>query len=188
MSGIGVLLVGLVLGALTLVLGFLLWRSVRRWWRAWRYGTPIDHSTLLVKYGREMTEAPDRQTLAQLLVAELPRVLQVKRATLLLPEAHQLVAVDGVGLCLPVSHAAARWVASGGEAQSVSRGRLRELVQQGPADLDWTRIWVPLMRGVDLRGLWLLGLRDNDLRYSPKDLQWLTAIGRQAAAVLDAIH
>jgi signal transduction histidine kinase len=61
-------------------------------------------------------------------------------------------------------------------------------MQQGPADLDWARVWVPLMRGVDLRGLWLLGPRDGNLRYSPDDVQWLTAIGRQAAVVLDAIH
>ncbi|MBN1977167.1 MAG: GAF domain-containing sensor histidine kinase [Anaerolineae bacterium] len=184
----GSLLIGIVVGALVLALGFLLWRGARRWWRAWRYGVPIDHSTLLVEYGRRMTGAPDRQALAQLLTAELPRVLQVERAALLLPEGHHLVAVDGNDLYLPVSHAAARWVASGGEAQSTSRGRLHELIRQGPADLDWTRVWAPLMRGVDLRGLWLLGQREGNFLYSPEDLSWLTAIGRQAAVVLDAIH
>jgi signal transduction histidine kinase len=188
MSDIGGLLVGLVLGALALALGFALWRGLRRWWRAWRYGTPIDHSTLLVEYGRKMTAAPDRQALARLLTAELPRVLQVGKAVLLMPERHHLVAVDGDDLRLPVSHAAVRWVASGGEAQGAGRGRLRELVQQGPSALDWTRVWVPLMRGVDLRGLWLLGPRAGSLRYSPQDLRWLTAVGRQAAVVLDAIH
>jgi signal transduction histidine kinase len=44
------------------------------------------------------------------------------------------------------------------------------------------------MRGVDLRGLWLLGPRADHLRYSPQDLRWLTAVGRQAAVVLDAMH
>jgi len=188
MSDIGVLLVGLALGALALALGSVLWRGVRRWWRAWRYGTPIDHSTLLVEYGRKMTAAPDRQGLAQLLTTELPLVLRVGQAALLMPEGHQLVAVNGNDLRLPVSHAAVRWVASGGEAQRAGRGRLRELVQQGPSALDWTRVWVPLMRGVDLRGLWLLGGRADNLRYSPQDLRWLTAVGRQAAVVLDAIH
>jgi signal transduction histidine kinase len=188
MGNVGVLLIGLTLGALALALGFLLWRGARRWWRAWRYGAPIDHSTLLVEYGRRMTGAPDRQALGQLLTAELPRVLQVERAVLLLPEGHHLTAVDGNDFHLPISHAAVRWVASGGEAHSARRGRLRELIGQGPADLNWTRAWVPLMRGVDLRGLWLLGLRDGNLRYSPEDLRWLTAIGRQAAVVLDAIH
>jgi signal transduction histidine kinase len=81
-----------------------------------------------------------------------------------------------------------RWVASGGEAQGASRGQLRKLIQQGPAELAWAQVWVPLMRGVDLRGLWLLGARRGKLRYSPQDLSWLTAVGRQAAVVLDAIH
>jgi signal transduction histidine kinase len=188
MGDIGVLLVGLAIGALALTLGFFLWRGARRWWRAWRYGAPIDHSTLLVEYGRRMTGAPDRRVLAQLLTAELPRVLQVGDAALLMPEGHQLVTVDGDDLRLPVSHAAVRWVASGGEALIAGRGRLRELVQQGPAEFDWACVWVPLMRGVDLRGLWLLGSRNDNLRYSPQDLRWLTAVGRQAAVVLDAIH
>ena len=188
MSDVAVLLVGLGLGALALVLGLLLWRGARRWWRAWRYGAPIDHSTLLVEYGRRMTAAPDRRPLAQLLTAELPCLLQVERSALLMPEGHQLVAVEGDDLRLPVSHAAVRRVASSGGAQGVDRGRLRDLVRQGPATLDWTRVWVPLMRGVDLRGLWLLGPRDGSLRYSPEDLEWLTAVGRQAAVVLDAIH
>jgi signal transduction histidine kinase len=181
-------LVCLLLGALALALGLLLWRGARRWWRAWRYGAPIDHGTLLVEYGRRMTAAPDRRALAQLLTAELPRVLQVERSALLMPERHQLVGVEGDDLRLPVSHAAVRRVASSGGAQGADRGRLRELVRQGPTTVDWTRVWVPLMRGVDLRGLWLLGARDKDLRYSPEDLQWLTAVGRQAAVVLDAIH
>ena len=194
MSDVRVLLVGLALGALALALCFLLWRGARRWWRTWRYGTPIEHSTLLVEYGRRMTGAPDRQELAHLLTTDLPRVLQVEDAALLLPEGYHLVAADGGAPRdwnnprLPVNHAAVRWVASGGEAQGAGQGRLCELVQQGTAELDWARVWVPLMRGVDLRGLWLLGPRDGGLRYSPDDLQWLTAIGRQAAVVLDAIH
>jgi signal transduction histidine kinase len=188
MGETGTLMIGLALGGGGLALGFLLWRGVRGWWRAWRYGTPIDHSTLLVEYGRQMTGAPDRRALTQLLTVELPRTLQVERAALLFPERYKLVAVDGANLRLPVSHAAVRWVASGGEAQGASRGRLRELIQQGPAELAWVHVWVPLMRGVELRGLWLLGARRGKLRYSPQDLSWLTAVGRQAAVVLDAIH
>jgi signal transduction histidine kinase len=68
------------------------------------------------------------------------------------------------------------------------------LIQQGHGDLDWTHVWVPLMGGIDLRGLWLLGervrggTRGRAIRYSPQDLRWLSAIGRQAALVLQAIH
>jgi len=182
------LIVGLALGWITLALGFLLYRGAHRWWRTRRYGAPVDHSALLVEYGRKMTDAPGKQALARLLTAELPRVLQIERASLMLPEAYQLVAVETDDLRLPVSHAAVRWVASGGEAQRADRGRLHELIQQGRGDLAWARVWVPLMRGIDLRGLWLLGARGSRLRYAPEDLRWLTAVGRQAAVVLEAVH
>jgi len=205
------LLTGLALGWLTLALGFAFYWAIRNWWRNRQYGTPVDHSSMLVEYGRKMTGVLDQQALGQLLTVELPRALHVERAALLLPEAHQLVAVEtGNGhptsdLHLPVSHAAVRWVASGGEAQRADRGRLRELIHQGRADLAWTRAWVPLMRGANLRGLWLLGARRQDaqnrvpsewlfskaggaLLYALADLRWLTAIGRQAAVVLETIR
>ena len=180
--------IGLAVGWGTLALGYLVCRWAQGWWRVWRYGAPVDHGGLLVEYGRRMTGALDRQALGQLLTVELPRVLGVERAALLLPEAHQLAAVGMDDLRMPVSNAAVRWVASAGEAQRAERGRLRELIRQGRAGLGWTQVWVPLMRGADLRGLWLLGARDGKLQYAPEDLRWLTAVGRQAAVVLEAIH
>jgi signal transduction histidine kinase len=188
MSQISTLVMGLILGALAAAVSALLWRGIQYWWRAWRYGTPIDHNTLLVEYGRRMTSALNQRTMTELLTVELPRELQVKRAALLLPEEHHLITTDDDSLRLPISHAAVRWVASGGEAQNTNHGRLRSLIEQGPANLAWTRVWVPLMRGIDLRGLLLIGTRENNLRYSPQDMRWLTAVGRQAAAVLDAMH
>jgi signal transduction histidine kinase len=187
------LLTGLALGWFTLALGLVLYQRMRKWWRTRQYGAPVDHSSMLVEYGRKMTSVMDRQSLGELLVGELPRALQIERAALLLPEAYQLVAVNPVGigekdLRLPVSHAAVRWVASGGEAQRADRGRLRELIQQGRADLAWACVWVPLMRGTNLGGMWLLGARDGDVQYSPQDLRWFTAVAREAAAVLEATH
>jgi len=184
----GTIRVGFVLGWLTLALGLLLYRLARRWWLKWRYGPPIDHSLLLIQYGREMTATLDQEALTHLLTADLPGVLQAERAALLLPQGYQLVAARTPDLQLPVSHAGVRWVASAGKAQRADQGRLRTIVQQGQDNLKWTRVWVPLMRGADLRGLWLLGPRGKRLRYAPADLQWLTALGRQAAIVLEAIH
>jgi len=190
----GTLVLGLALGWLTLAIGILLYRAVRRWWCLRRYGTPVDHNALLMEYGRRMSRAPNRQALGQLLTAELPPALQVTRAALLLPQGHQLVAIEagsapsGEDLRLPVSHAAVRWVASSGEAQRADHGRLRELIEQGRTDLAWTWVWVPLMRGADLHGIWLLGARDQDLQFAPADLRCLTAVGRQAAIMLEATH
>ena len=45
------LILGLVGGWLTLLLGLLLYRLVQGWWRKRRYGAPIDHSILLMEYG-----------------------------------------------------------------------------------------------------------------------------------------
>jgi signal transduction histidine kinase len=185
------LLIGLALGWVTLVLGLVLYRGVHRRWREWRYGAPVDYGSLLVEYGRRMTAALERRQLVQLMTVELPGVLGASKAALLLPQDHRLVAVNEAAeeLSLPVSHAAVRWVASGGEAQRADRGRLRELIEQGRTELAWTQVWVPLMRGIDVRGLWLLGARqDSALRYARDDLRWLTAIGRQAAIVLEALH
>ena len=180
------LVTGLAIGWFTLTLGLLLYRAARRWWRLRRFGTPVDHNALLMEYGRKMTSAPDRQALGQLLTVEIPKAVEAKRAVLLLPEGHQLVASESGNLHLPVSHAGVRWVASGGEAQRAGRGRLRELIRQGRADLAWTQVWVPLMRGTALRGMWLLGERSDKTLYAPEDLRCLTAVGRQAAMTLEA--
>ena len=146
----------------------------------------IDHSVLLVEYGRKLTATVDQQALALVLTEEIPRACGASRAALLLPEAHQLVSVAAEGLRLPVSHAAVRWVAAGGEAQRADRGRLADLIAQGTPELAWAQVWIPLMRGVDLRGLWLLSQREDQGHYTPDDLHCLTALGREAAAVLEA--
>lgn len=185
---IGNAIVGLLAGWLTLAVGIIVYLAVRRWWQRQRYGAPIDHSLLLIEYGRQLAGALDRHTLEQVLLVELPRVFSVERAALLLPEAYQLLAVSGDELRLSTSHAAVRWAASGGETQRADRGRLRELIRQGRTDLDWTCAWVPLMRGTDLRGLWLLGTRSGGAQYAPEDLRCLTDLGRQAAIALEAMQ
>jgi signal transduction histidine kinase len=65
---------------------------------------------------------------------------------------------------------------------------LHKIIAQGRGELAWTKAWVPLMRGSNLSGLWLLGDRFERKRYSPDDLRWLTAIARESAAVLEAIR
>jgi signal transduction histidine kinase len=183
---LGCLLIGLAVGWLTLGVAFLVFRFARQRWRLRRYGPPVDHNAILMSYGRRMSSAPDHESLVDLLAMEIPRAFQIQRTELLLPEGHHLVPSGTNDFRLPVSHAAVRWVASGGEAQRADRSRLRDLIRQGPADLAWTRVWVPLMRSTDLRGMWLMGDRARALRFAPEDLQCLTALSRQAATMLEA--
>jgi signal transduction histidine kinase len=173
-----------VLGSLVVV-----WLAhlIRQGYHRRRYGLPIAHDDLLVQYGRRMAALLDREALAQLLAEEVSQALDVSRAAVLLTDGHDLVAIGRAALRLPVLHAAVRWVASGGEAVDAS-GRLRELIAQGRTDLGWTEIWVPLMRGADLYGVWLLGSRGKGLAYAPQDLRWLTTLARQAAVVLETIR
>jgi signal transduction histidine kinase len=173
-----------VLGTLLGLRGFYL---ARRWYHHWRYGAPIAHEELLVAYGRQMAGQLNRDEMGRLLAEDLPRELDVSKAAVLLSEGHSLVATDDATLRLPVHNAAVRWVASGGEAMLVA-GRLRELIAQGRTDMTWTEVWVPLMRGADLYGVWLLGERANRLAYAPEDLRWLTTLARQAAIVLETIR
>lgn len=176
-----------LVGVLGALLGVWLYHLARRRYHRWRYGTPIGHEELLVKYGRHMAGLLNREAIGQLLAVDVPGALNVSQAMVLLPEGHDLVARDEAGLRLPIHHAAVRWVASSGEAMRVT-GRLAELIAQGQTGLAWTAAWVPLMRGADLHGVWLLGQRANGLAYAPEDLRWLTTLARQAAVVLETIR
>ena len=140
----------------------------------------------------------DREAVGQLLAEELPPSLDCTQAMVLLASNHNLVAeaawdgtaqgdTDKAVLSLPVMHAAVRRVASAGEARRVD-GRLRDLIAQSSTDLAWTAVWVPLMRGTDLHGVWLLGERSENRSYAPEALRWLTALARQAGVVLEAIR
>lgn len=181
------LLVGLGLGWVTLALGLFLFLRMRDWWRSRRFGPPVNHGLLLVEYGRRLTSVKHQHEIGELLIDELPRELCIQHADLLLPEDYKLLSIANADSHLPISHAAVRWVASGGEAQPATRGQLLKLIQQGRTDLTWAKVWVPLMRGTRLRGMWMLGEREGRLRYSSEDLRCLTSIARESAAVLETM-
>ena len=185
----------MLLGALGAILGVWLAILAWRWYKHARYGPPLPHEELMVRYGRRMATLLDRAALARLLCEEVSASLDASRAVVLLAEGHDLVtpeistpaADQRATLSLPILHTAVRRVASGGEAVRVT-GRLRALIAQGRTDLAWTAVWVPLMRGSALYGLWLLGERAPIRAYASEDLRWLTALARQAAVVLETIR
>ena len=188
MEDISYLIVGLVAGWLSLCLGFWLFRQGRNWWNKQHHGLPIDHGVLLVEFGSKLASAHDEETISKVLIEELPSRLLVERSEFLLADSNRLASKDSNGLSLPVSHAAVRKVASSGEAQRSDRGQLQVLIQQGKTDLDWTEVWVPMMRGSKLHGMWLLGRRKDGVNFAPEDLHWLTSIAREAAVVLEVIR
>ncbi|MEM7131762.1 MAG: GAF domain-containing sensor histidine kinase [Chloroflexota bacterium] len=145
----------------------------------------------------------DPQGLRHLLSVEIPHLFDVERASLLLTEEHSLVDVnechtvyhepDGLNatdrpanssVILPLHNPAVRHVAATGEAVRVA-GRLRKLIQQGQTNLSWTAIWVPLLRGTELYGIWLLGARTKRQAFSAIHLRWLTTFAQQASVNLE---
>ncbi len=189
MNEVDIFWIGFALGGITLVMGLIVGWQARGWWRRRRYGNPVNHGLLLVEYGRRLTEMQDRQALVNLLINDLPKRLSIQRSELLFADEYQLSSTgENEGhLNLPISHAAVRWVASSGEAQKATQGQLLKLIQQGRTDLTWTQVWVPLMRGTRLRGMWLLGTRYGQVQYSPEDLRFLTSIAREVTAVLETM-
>ncbi|UCC60393.1 MAG: sensor histidine kinase [Dehalococcoidia bacterium] len=180
--------VGLILGWFVLFLLILLYIGLRSWWLKRKFGLPIEHGLLLVEYGRRLTNADDQESLSRLLTRDVPAELGIQRASLLLTKDYQLIDIDNEDLILPVNHTVVRSVTASGEAQPSDRGRLRQLIDQGRTDLSWTRVWVPLLRGMNLNGMWLLGARDMGINCSPEDLRWLTSLSREAVAVLEVIR
>jgi len=103
-----------LVGALVTLLGAWLVVLARHGYHRWRYGLPIAHDELLMRYGRRMASLLDRDALTRLLAVEVPEALAASRSLVLLVENHDLVAIDGSsrsdaqtpGLRLPVLHAA----------------------------------------------------------------------------------
>jgi signal transduction histidine kinase len=181
-------LTGVAAGAALLAAGAWLGGRVRRAWNLRRFGEPADHGGLLARFGWRMAAALEEPALGKILSADIPSAFGASRAVLLLPQDHRLADVFAGGISLPVSHAAVRWTTSSGEALRSDRGRLGEIIREGSAGLEWTRVWVPLMRGAALRGMWLLGGRAGGRLYSPEDLACLTNLSRQAAVILESLH
>lgn len=82
---------------LFLILGRALSLALRGRWRRWQYGTTADYNTILAGYSRKMAGMLDPLAPGRLLTAELPRALEISRAALLLPEAHQLGRIVRLG-------------------------------------------------------------------------------------------
>lgn len=162
-------------------------------WQCWRsrrhqqtFGTTtVFEQTLSHTYHHLAASVADRQTLLKLFADELPTLLQIDRAALLLVEGQALVAADG--LTLPINHLAVRQVAASGEATRV-QGDLQTLLAQSRTDLRWSRLWVPLLQGARLHGVWLLGQRQGGYGYSAAHCRWLTTLARHAALILETVQ
>lgn len=162
------------------------WRRWQRWRQQKQFGDVTGFAqTLSYTYHQLAASVADRQSLLQLFTQELPSTLQIERAVLLLVAGQRLVGADG--LTLPINHLAVRQLAASGEATPV-QGDLHRVLTQGRTELGWSRVWVPLMRGANLHGLWVLGQRQGGYGYSADHCRWLTTLARHAALILETVQ
>lgn len=162
------------------------WHRWRRQWQQRHLGDTTHFvQRLSHTYHQLAASVADRETLLHLFTQELPTTLQIDRATLLLVDGQRLIAADG--LTLPVTHLVVRQVAARGEAMPV-QGEVQRLLAQGRTDLGWSRLWVPLLRGTTLHGMWLLGQRQGGYGYSADHCRWLTTLARHAALILETVQ
>ena len=178
-----------LLAGILLTLGVIwLWGRVKQGYHRRRYGDEMSQAEILIGYSQRMVSLiQDRPGLSQLLTVDVPASLEVAQADILFADARALASTGETGLRLPIHNAAVRRVAAGGAATTVT-GPLAKLIEQGRTDLSWTAVWVPVMRGTELYGMWLLGQRGQGQAYSALHLQWLTALARQAAVVLETVR
>jgi signal transduction histidine kinase len=178
----------LLVGILSALLVIWLWGRAKQWYHHRRYGDEMSQVEILIDYSHRMVSLiQDRQVLSQLLTVDVPASLDVSQADILFADVRALVSTRETGLRLPIHNAAVRRVAAGGAAAKVT-GQLEKLIEQGRTDLSWTAVWVPVMRGTELYGMWLLGQRGQGQAYSSIHLQWLTTLARQAAVVLETVR
>jgi signal transduction histidine kinase len=175
-------------GFLLALVGGWLWAHTKQWYQRHRYGDEMLHEEILSDYSRQIVNlVQDRRALYQLLAVDIPVSLDVTRAAILFADDQELISSEKPDLRLPIHNAAIRRVAAGGAAARVT-GQLERLIKQGRTDLSWTTVWVPIMRGTDLYGMWLLGQREQGWTYSATHLHGLTTLARQAAIVLETVH
>jgi signal transduction histidine kinase len=178
-----------LLAGILLTLGVIwLWGRAKQWSYRRRYGDEMSQAEILIGYSQRMASLiQDRPGLSQFLAVDIPASFEVAQADILFADARALVSPKETGLRLPIHNAAVRRVAAGGAATMVA-GPLAKLIEQGRTDLSWTAVWVPVMRGTELYGMWLLGQRRQGQAYSSTHLQWLTTLARQAAVALETVR
>jgi signal transduction histidine kinase len=149
------------------------------------YGGYYDYTTVTSDLSNRLAQTIDRSAFINILTCELPRIMKIKRAELMLlsddhlklqgsPHEDYSVRLED-GIC------------------EILRARQEPLLAQVVWNLAqpevaeywrpfyWARLFLPIVHGEILYGLLLLGERASGDIYSIQDLQIMTTVGQQAA-------
>ncbi len=172
------ILAGILGAALALFFALGTYPRFQRWVERKVLRMPLPPAELLERYADRISTSLDRQTLVQLLKGQILPSLLVRQSALYQYEGQNAVrAVYTQGL-------------DEGHAPLVEPLPPTGQAVAGP-DLTeapvWAHLAVPLAVGGENVGIWLLGRRDPDDRYSPVDIPTFQALANQTAVALQNI-
>jgi signal transduction histidine kinase len=159
------------------------------------YGSWYDYSSIISAFSRDLARILDMATLVHLLVQRLTDAMKVKRTAFLSLEGQHLVVKGSVGLEGAersfVIHAEGRLASCLKESidpleAQLLRSKLGAESQENVPD--WSRLWVPIILGRELRGVLILGDRLADDVYSQEDVQILGTLARQVAVAVHNVY
>jgi len=161
-----------------------------------------DHG-IVARQAESFASAIDHDQLRHQLIDVLPAALRLSASALLLAEQdRRLALVDSSGFAgrqlplhrLPRDGQLAAYLERAAAALSTDRLRhALEGISLDPAERDLLSLpdgllWMPLVSHGALRGLWLVGARIGDRRFTAGDVRLLTTLARQAALVADNLR
>lgn len=147
---------------------------------------PLPPKQLLETYASRITTSLERESLVDLLKREvLPTLLIRQSALLWLENSRDNTPLFTLGVAaqqLPDNKGIAILT------QTAGSYRLYEPTNDYPQLYPWIRLVLPLRLGEELIGVWLLGSRDPDDFYAPREIAILQALADQTAIALTNIH
>jgi signal transduction histidine kinase len=174
----------ILLGVMAGTAASIVLQPLRAWLGRIRTHSRDDLMLELSQASLRLTAAGQTPTeIAEILSSDVQEWLGLERSAVLLVSGDRLQSIFDDQLALPIQHAVIRRVAGRGEAVRVDREMAR-WIDQGRAALTWTQVWVPILHGTELHGIWLLGGRKQKKGYSRQLLDQLTILGRQAGTTL----
>jgi signal transduction histidine kinase len=149
------------------------------------YGGYYDYTTVTSDLSNRLAQTIDRSSFINLLTCELPQIMKIKRAELMLlsddhlklqgsPQEDFSVQLDD-GICEILRARQEPLLAQ--VVWSIAQPEVAEYWRP----FYWARLFLPIVHGEILYGLLLLGERTSGDIYSIQDLQIMTTVGQQAA-------
>jgi len=163
------------------------------------YGGWYDYESLISHVSEALRDALDVNTVARVLVLDVPNRMRVEAAALFLPQDESaLCMIEGRGFELPscisprgMLAGLVRQIGHPVASEDLAAGLLRRDPTRDELE-SWfgagVRVWVPLVAQDELMGILVLGGKAAGDFFYPRDFRMLTTLAQQAALALGRVQ